>query len=448
MEDGYKAILEDKVREESFIGVVPKIANDLKFDLLKERLNKSNLFSVLEIIEEVSEESMESLKVKINYLDNEYEIEVRIFEMTDLLRNTIKNYNMLSGGYFESYMDNIKQSDKMIMTKMVFENVPIEAYHLQLKVLYTLSYDNYLLVDISAYKLLEGEHLEMIAQSNIPPTPNIMYSTHYIPEKGIAWLHTHGVRRFGSVEFEFLNIDDKMAGDYNKVLNTVVVNAIVDGPKKEEEEMVIGYSNNTELKFSWLRWEYAVEVLAAKGLFGKKKPFIGDLKDRVQENGDQDEHARPSGAILALINGNLKSPNEYKNNFGDNLMLYYSTNETIRMSMFAKENYYYFQNIFNNHKNVDGWSFLVKIACKYKDGTDDKYEHMWFAAESIDDDNIRGKLINQPYFAEDLKNGEIYDRKIEDMSDWIIYTPNMTIDANNVYLYNKIYNSGNTGRSS
>ena len=448
MEDEYKAISEKQFLEDSFIGVVPKTGNDLEFAKLREKLGQSALFSVKDMKEESGEAGIDTLIAKIDYLDNEYEIEIRVLEMSDLIRNAIENYNMFSGNYFTELIKKINPSGSIISTKMVFNNIPIEAYHLQLKVLYTLSNDNHLLMDMSAYKLLEGEHLEMIATTNIPPSPSIMYSTHYVPENGVAWLHTHGLRRFGSVEYEFLNIKNELAEKCNNILNTVVVNTIVNGAKDEEEVMKIGYSDNVELEFAWIRWEYAVDVLAQKGLFGKKKTFIGDTKDRIQENGEPDEHARPSGVILASINGELKNPNVYKNNFGDNMMLYYTTDETIRMSMFAKENFYYFENIFDNQKNSSGWSFLVKIGCRYEEDSEERFEHMWFNIEEITESTVKGTLINTPYFINDMKNGEVYELSRNDMSDWIIYTPNMTINANNVYMYNKLYNNAGSERNS
>ena len=250
VEDEYKAVLEKKILDESFIGVVPKISIIPEFDTLKEKLEKSALFSVKKLTEEEEENGLNTLTAEIEYLDNEYKIEIRVLDMTDFMKRSIESYNSLSGSYFSEYMEKINQSNYIIMTKMFFENVPIEAYHLQMKVLYTLSSDNLLVVDMSAYKLLEGDHLELIASTNIPPSPSIMYSTHYVPSGGIAWLHTHGVRRFGSVEFEFLNIKNELAEKCNNILNTVVVNTIVNGPKEEEEVMKIGYSDNVELDFA------------------------------------------------------------------------------------------------------------------------------------------------------------------------------------------------------
>ena len=51
-------------------------------------------------------------------------------------------------------------------------------------------------------------------------------------------------------------------------------------------------------------------------------------------------------------------------------------------------------------------------------------------------------------FINDMKNGEEYELSREDMSDWIIYTPSMTINANNVYMYNKLYNNAGSERNS
>ena len=226
MEDEYKAVLEKKILEESFIGVVPKAGSDPELGDLKEKLEKSALFSVKDLKENIEDNEINTLIAKIDYMDNEYEVEIRVLEMTDHLKRSVESYNSLSGGYFSGYMEKINQSSSMIMTKMFYDNIPIEAYHLQLKVLYTLSSDNYLVVDMSAYKLLEGEQLEMIASTNIPPSPVIMYSTHYFPENGVAWLHTHGVRRFGSVEYEFLNIILSYMAIIQKIIkyNIILIN--------------------------------------------------------------------------------------------------------------------------------------------------------------------------------------------------------------------------------
>ena len=164
---------------------------------------------------------------------------------------------------------------------------------------------------------------------------------------------------------------------------------------------------------------------------------------------DRFDHAHEAVVNNAIrIKGELKNPNEYKNNFGDNMMLYYSTDETIRMSLFAKENFYYFENIFENQKNSNGWSFLVKIGCRYEEDSEERFEHMWFDIKEITENTVKGALINTPYFINDMKNGEEYELSREDMSDWIIYTPSMTINANNVYMYNKLYNNAGSERNS
>ena len=118
------------------------------------------------------------------------------------------------------------------------------------------------------------------------------------------------------------------------------------------------------------------------------------------------------------------------------------------MSLFAKENFYYFENIFENQKNSNDWSFLVKIGCRYEENSEEKFEHMWFDIKEITENTVKGILTNTPYFIDDMKNGEVYELSRDDMSDWIIYTPNMTINANNVYMYNKLYNNAGSERNS
>ena len=66
--------------------------------------------------------------------------------------------------------------------------------------------------------------------------------------------------------------------------------------------------------------------------------------------------------------------------------------------------------------------------------------------------NIKPKINHDVSFTDDfindMKNGEEYELSREDMSDWIIYTPSMTINANNVYMYNKLYNNAGSERNS
>ena len=110
-------MLEKKILEESFIGVVPKAGSDPELGDLKEKLEKSALFSVKDLKENIEDNEINTLIAKIDYMDNEYEVEIRVLEMTDLLKRSVESYNSLSGGYFSGYREKINQSSSMIMTK-------------------------------------------------------------------------------------------------------------------------------------------------------------------------------------------------------------------------------------------------------------------------------------------------------------------------------------------
>ena len=61
-------------------------------------------------------------------------------------------------------------------------------------------------------------------------------------------------------------------------------------------------------------------------------------------------------------------------------------------------------------------------------------EHLWFHIEGIDGENIRGTLINQPYYIANLNEEDKMTINKSELTDWIIYTPFAEITPDKVYL--------------
>lgn len=46
---------------------------------------------------------------------------------------------------------------------------------------------------------------------------------------------------------------------------------------------------------------------------------------------------------------------------------------------------------------------------------------MWFIPETLDNDVFTGKLINQPFYVEEMEEGGVYSLNTEMLTDWNIY---------------------------
>ena len=73
-----------------------------------------------------------------------------------------------------------------------------------------------------------------------------------------------------------------------------------------------------------------------------------------------------------------------------------------------------------------------KFGVSYEEG---KSEHMWFEMQHITEDLIQGILINEPYFIEDMSEGNSYHLDFDNLTDWVIYAGDAVIKPNNLYMF-------------
>ncbi len=61
-------------------------------------------------------------------------------------------------------------------------------------------------------------------------------------------------------------------------------------------------------------------------------------------------------------------------------------------------------------------------------------EHLWYDVLSIENNQIKGKLLNQPYWISNLHEGDLGIYPLEVLTDWIIYSPDNTYTPDSAYL--------------
>ncbi|MFV0467967.1 MAG: DUF4026 domain-containing protein, partial [Dysgonomonas sp.] len=296
-----------------------------------------------------------------------------------------------------------------------------------------------------SYRLLSAKWLSMAADSAVPPSPDYLYTLHCVYDEDVEignrryWFHTHGLHRCGSVELEMLNFSQG-AEQMNTLINMTVKKFLSD-PAKEKERFTIGY-DGMGINLCWLRWEEALKDLP--------KNILGGAADRDEAD---NVHAEPSGILFAVEDGNMISPEIYASTLAENPIYYITNEETNRMSALAKERFSSFERIFTREykkpekksflKNLfgpkedekPGWTFLVKLGLTVDDPeSGSEKEHLWYDVLSIENNQIKGKLLNQPYWISNLHEGDLGIYPLEVLTDWIIYSPDNTYTPDSAYL--------------
>lgn len=426
------------------MGIFPR-NNSFKFDAaqIEKSLAQNTDFKLKSFnkVEIDSEYSIMSFHAQIEYKETAFDIDLYVVDSKNINLNDYGFANAID----EASLKTAMEQEYFLETSMYFELDPLSSFHLQLKILNAIVPDASLVIDFMSYRLLSAKWLQMAAKSSVPPSPDYLYTLHCVyDEEGENgnrryWFHTHGLHRCGSVELEILNFSQG-AEQMNTLINMTVKKFLSD-PSKEKERFTIGY-DGMGINLCWLRWEEALKDLPEN--------ILGGATDR--DEGDN-VHAEPSGILFAVEDGNMVSPEIYAPTLAENPIYYITTEETNRMSALAKERFSSFERIFNKEykkpekksffKNLfgakeeenPGWTFLVKLGLTVDDpqsGSDK--EHLWYDVFSIENNQIEGKLLNQPYWISGLNEGDVKTYPLDVLTDWVIYSPDNTYTPDSIYL--------------
>ena len=63
------------------------------------------------------------------------------------------------------------------------------------------------------------------------------------------------------------------------------------------------------------------------------------------------------------------------------------------------------------------------------------YEHIWFKLIKFEDDrSFTAELTQEPYYVKGIHTGDTGKYALEDITDWIIYTPERAVTPDDAYL--------------
>lgn len=433
----------------SYMGILPKEEKALPVDAasLEKALKGNKQFEVKSFGTHQNEEDettdVTRYAAAVVYDDIEYDIILSICPTEGLDLESFSFANTIA----EESLSIAKAQPYYLETELRFDDNPMISFLFQLKLLDTLVPDACLVIDFSSLRLLSAHWLKMTTKSDIPPSPNYLYVVHAVYDekenKEVQyWMHTHGLHRCGSMELELVNIKSGPNQMYDLI--NAAANQFVMEHARENEAFQIGY-DGLGINLCWLRWEEALSEFP--------EDVLGGIKDRTEDDGSYNIHSEPSGILFATEEGNYTSPEIYVNTLSDNPILYIRTDETLRMSALAKERFNMFEQIYDKYmpqttekksflsrlfkkkEDENPWSFLVKLGLAVDDAQDDtQKEHLWYKVQSIDGDNVTGKLLNQPYWIKGLNKNDVKTYSIQNfLTDWIIYGPEESYNPDSIY---------------
>lgn len=399
--------------EESYMLVVPE-------EMTKEI--PTGIFERIAQIENVKIKEKNELKedepgkVKLTYENEEYEI---IFYPSEI---SIPEMYINKHYYFsDEEAEKLKNAKNALTLCMKFNKDSIKSYHLQIKLAVAMVPNMIGIMDESAEKMIPATWAKMTAQSKVRPSANDLYVVQAVShENGEVWLHTHGLCRCGITELEILKSDKE---NYNNHYNLIATFASYLIEKKEEykNSAYIGLlSNRQPVVVTYLPW--------TKGINEYKNLNLGNIEDR------KDGHNSKTSIIFIYKNEQdekqekLTKVSEFNKLWGDNPIFFISNQETAKMKALAMERFKFVKEQSKNEEN----KIIIKIGLPV--GGDNNFEHIWFELMEFEGEKFKAKLLQEPYDVKDIHEGHEDWYTIQDVTDWVIYTPKFTVNPASAYL--------------
>ncbi len=397
---------------------VPAQPRDVEnLELILERLHTAGAFQLLsEHMEE------ETLYLKINYEGELYSAEVypSNFALPELYR--------CQHLFPDVDAEAVQAAEFGLAVEMEFGTNPLISYHLQLKLIYALLPDLLAVLDDSSEKILSGRWAVLAAQSTVPPAPRYLFTAQAVSgEDDCVWLHTHGLNRCGRPELEVLNSDKETYQTHYNTLETLALRLLdeEETPKCKEPFFLAYAAQDIPLVVTLIDWEEAVSCYPPEMLGGKK--------DR-EEGHNQDTCAifvYPSQK--SFEEGNYSSLAIYDNVLKENPIYMLSNSETSRMKALAAERMEFLFQAFSDKRN----HLLVKIGLlmdkPHRTDTSER-EHIWFEVTDIQNGHITARLTQEPYYIEGIHEGHTGTYAPDDVTDWLIFTPERRLTPDDVYI--------------
>lgn len=393
--------------------VFPMKDEEIKRDTIIKNLEKNKDLKLLGIAEPSDEKDGRLL---FEYKKNKFEVFYYFnkFKLPGLLDYQVEDFT-------DEELKELTTCSNSLVLFMDTKELCKLRYKLQLTIGSLILDKVYAVLDESSEKVLHPSLVNMIVNSKYLPSDDLLYTIQVIVDNKKVWLHTHGLSRFGFPEVEILDSNLDIYKEQYSIITTLVNHLFDKGPV-DNNIYLIGYLNNDFPFFiTLIPWQEAIKKY--------DDLTMGGLEDR------QYEHNTNYKVIFTYESEDKLDNNEYSklsifdNIIGNDPLFLLSNTETNRISLVAQEQFKYVKNAIKNENN----SILIKVGIVTDPQTNNR-EHLWFElVEIIDDNHFKGKLVNKPFDDIDMVEGEIYTFEVNQITDWIIYMDDKTINPDTVY---------------
>lgn len=307
-----------------------------------------------------------------------------------------------------------------------------ECFYDQLQIIHTMVPDLLAVMDCPSEKLLSGKWVALAAKSKVLPAPRYLFTVQAIlGDNGEVWLHSHGLKRCGLYELEILCSTEKDYNDHYRIIENHAIRLLeAEKPFEPGEGVFLArMSQNDYLVTTAVPWKEALEYYP--------EATLGTSKDRDDEVHDEDTYV-----LMAY-----KSPmeerakqytkvQEFDALLNANPMFMVSTKETERMSALAAERISYMVRAAQNPDNRILLKIGLTIDKEHWNGDDPgtQREHIWFELKEVQGDSVVAELTQDPYYIAGLKKGAVGTYPFGAISDWLVFTKERRITADDAYL--------------
>ncbi len=402
--------------QNSYMQVVPESDTN---DLLSGIFERVSQIDGVTIKEKSSCTSNEPGSIKLNYQNEDFIIGFfpSNFSLPELYLN--------KGYYFtDDEIVKLRNAKIALTIFMEFHKDSKKSYHLQLKLAIAMVPNLLAIMDESAERMIPSRWATITASSNVVPGPSDLYTVQAVSgDNGEIWLHTHGLCRCGLTELEILQSDKENYNNHYYLISafaSYMIDKNEDFSKSQNSAYIGMLSNKEPVVVTCISW--------TKGLKEYKNLKLGNFEDR------KDGHNSKTSLIFIYKSpedkeaGKLSKVSEYNALWGDNTIFFISNEETARMKALAMERFNFVKKGFENKDN----KIIIKIGLPYDN--EDSFEHIWFELLEFDGDKFKAKLMQEPYNVENMHEGDEAWYTVNDVTDWLIYTPKFSVNPSTVYL--------------
>ena len=394
----------NKTKALSYMLAVPEDPTDVANGVLHlARLKNAKDFTVNGLEEKAGE-----LQLTIGYLGKEYLVRMipTEFKIPELYR--IQHF------FPDEDVEKLKKAHEGLGVILEFGEDPLEAYHLQLKIVHAALPKKLAVFDDSAEKVLSGKWVALAAASAVAPAPRYLYTAQAVSDEGGAvWLHSHGLNRCGLPELEVLASDQEHYQSHYGILEAMANRMLeLNEPLEEGEPLYLAQlSEEVHLVTTRIGWNHAVKYF--------DENLLGGLCDREEGHNGNTSVIFAYPTQEAFEQGQLSSVRVYDDFLKDNPIYLVSAKETERMKALAQARLAYVKRAYEDPDN----KILLKLELN---GESHWFELMQILPEAGDE--------GEEILVQDLNSGEMGEYAWNQVTDWLIYTSERRISADDVYL--------------